>query len=205
PPPVNNVFALQAASDYATPNVDFTGPFTVTLTWNNGVNFIDVPITILDDTLVEFDEDIRVTLRPVPANPAPNGATVDGTLTIEMEDRVAAEHSAGSVDPAWNRDFFLGTAPPNNASPGANNVVHSVAAQTDGRTVIGGDFTAVNTVPRNRIARLNSDGSIDTGFNPGNGANGSVNSVILQTNGQILVAGGFSSINSTPRGGIARL
>ena len=35
--------------------------------------------------------------------------------------------------------------------------VNAVAAQSDGKGVIGGDFTTVNGTTRNRIARLNSD------------------------------------------------
>ena len=36
--------------------------------------------------------------------------------------------------------------------------------------IIGGYFTAINGQSRNNIARLNSDGTLDTAFNPGTGA-----------------------------------
>jgi len=36
--------------------------------------------------------------------------------------------------------------------------------------LIGGYFSSVNGVTRSRVARLNADGSLDTGFNPGSGA-----------------------------------
>jgi hypothetical protein len=39
--------------------------------------------------------------------------------------------------------------------------VYSIALQPDGKTVIGGYFTAVNGTKRNRLARLNADGSLD--------------------------------------------
>ncbi|HEX3160974.1 MAG TPA: delta-60 repeat domain-containing protein, partial [Pseudolabrys sp.] len=39
--------------------------------------------------------------------------------------------------------------------------VYSAAVQSDGKIVIGGDFTAVNGVARSDIARLNSDGGLD--------------------------------------------
>jgi uncharacterized delta-60 repeat protein len=49
---------------------------------------------------------------------------------------------------------------------GANATVYALAVQPDGRVVIGGDFTAVNgNTNFNHIARLNTDGSVDTNFN----------------------------------------
>ncbi len=56
-----------------------------------------------------------------------------------------------------------------NPGSGVDNQVFSVAVQGDGKVLIGGYFFSVNSAPRNRIARLNSDGSLDTGFNPGSG------------------------------------
>jgi len=47
---------------------------------------------------------------------------------------------------------------------GADLTVNSVAVQPDGKIVIGGQFTNVNGVARNLIARLNRDGSLDTNF-----------------------------------------
>ena len=43
-----------------------------------------------------------------------------------------------------------------------------------GKIVIGGQFTSVNGVGQNRVARLNSDGSLDTGFDAEAGALGDV-------------------------------
>lgn len=93
-------------------------------------------------------------------------------------------------------------APPNS---GANDVINALALQPDGKLVIGGNFTAFNGANRHHIARLNSDGSVDTTFNPGTGANGQVLSVALQSNGQIVIAGSFSSANGNTEASIARL
>ncbi len=41
-----------------------------------------------------------------------------------------------------------------NPGTGANGAVHCVAVQADGKILLGGDFTSVNGLPRNRIARL---------------------------------------------------
>src|SRR5436305_323162 len=53
---------------------------------------------------------------------------------------------------------------------GANNSVLTTALQPDGKIIIGGAFTSYNSIGRNRIARLNVDGSLDAGFDPGTGA-----------------------------------
>jgi hypothetical protein len=54
--------------------------------------------------------------------------------------------------------------------PGANNAVWAFARQPDGKILVGGDFTTMGgggtgVTTRNRIARLNADGSLDTTFN----------------------------------------
>src|SRR5262245_43092698 len=60
---------------------------------------------------------------------------------------------------------------------GANGDVLAVAVQPDGKIVICGDFTTVNGTSRNRLARLNSDGTLDFSFlATGTGANLAVNS-----------------------------
>jgi uncharacterized delta-60 repeat protein/uncharacterized repeat protein (TIGR01451 family) len=205
PSPNNNTFALDAGSDYATPGQDFNNVNFV-ITWANPPVPVAVNIPILDDNQVEFNEDLMINLHNQGiTTPAPLGASSRAYLTILHEDRVGAEHAAGSVDPAYNRDYFLGTDPPNNATPGANNTVNRLAVQADGKTVLVGEFTSVNAVGRNRIARMNTDGSLDTTFNPGTGANGPVNALVIQPDRKIVIAGNFSSYNGTLRGRIARV
>jgi uncharacterized delta-60 repeat protein len=55
------------------------------------------------------------------------------------------------------------------------------------------------------MVRLNTDGTRDTSFNIGTGANGSVNCTILQTDGKIIVAGSFTSYNGNGARRIMRL
>jgi uncharacterized delta-60 repeat protein len=88
---------------------------------------------------------------------------------------------------------------------GADNSVRAVAFQPDGKVLIGGDFTTVNGVGRNRIARLNANGSLDTGFNPGTGVLGAVEAVALQLDGKVLIGGQFTQFNEVGRNNIARL
>jgi uncharacterized delta-60 repeat protein len=93
-----------------------------------------------------------------------------------------------------------------NTGMGANSgSVNAVALQPDGKILIAGVFTSYNGVGRNRVARLNADGSLDTSFNPGTGANSAVYAVALQPDGKIFIGGFFSSYNGTSRDAIARL
>ncbi len=92
--------------------------------------------------------------------------------------------------------------------PNANGPIHAVVVQPDGKILIGGEFTTVApnggaAVTRNRIARLNADGTLDLTFNPG--ANGNVFAIALQADGKILVGGFFTSIGVGLRTNIARL
>ncbi len=83
-----------------------------------------------------------------------------------------------------------------NIGLGANNSIVDLAIQTDGKIVIAGFFTEVNGISRNRIARLNTDLSLDTTFNPGLGANQSVNSISIQPDGKIIAGGSFNDFNT---------
>ena len=107
---------------------------------------------------------------------------------------VARINSNGSLDTTFN--------------PGAisvDNLVRVALPQPDGKVIIGGDFATFNNVSRNGIARLNADGTLDTAFNPGTGANGSVLSLAIQPNGKILVGGSFTTMNSISSPYVARL
>lgn len=81
--------------------------------------------------------------------------------------------------------------------------VRSTAVQPDGKVLVGGDFTMILGQPRNNIARLNADGTLDAGFNPN--ADLGVDCMVLQPDGKIIVAGAFSQIGGTARAKLVRL
>jgi uncharacterized delta-60 repeat protein len=89
---------------------------------------------------------------------------------------------------------------------GLNNLVLALALQADGKVIVGGFFTDYNGTTRNRIARLNADGTLDASFAPtGTGLNNIVRSLAFQADGKVLVGGDFSDYNGTARNRIARL
>ena len=107
--------------------------------------------------------------------------------------RIARLNADGTLDIDFNP----------NMGGGSFLNVYSTAMQADGKIVIGGSFTNVAGTMRRSIARLNADGSLDTGFDPG--ANAVVFSTTVQADGKIVMAGGFVSVSGTPRNRIARL
>ncbi|MEP6955726.1 MAG: delta-60 repeat domain-containing protein, partial [Chthoniobacterales bacterium] len=98
------------------------------------------------------------------------------------------------------------------ASGGAFSV-YTIAVQADGRVLLGGYFTTLAPnggapVTRNRIARVNPDGSLDAAFDPN--VNRQVGVIALQADGKILLGGDFTTLapNEGPiiqRNHIARL
>ncbi len=76
---------------------------------------------------------------------------------------------------------------------GVNGEVNAVAIQQDGKVVIGGRFSSVNDVPRNNMARLNTDGTLDRTFAEKfeDGVNGTVFAIAIQSAGGGIVVGGL--------------
>jgi len=92
-----------------------------------------------------------------------------------------------------------------NPGTGPNDTVRVMALQPDGKILLGGSFTSVNGIARNRIARLNAGGSVDGTFAPVGASDGGVLALALQMNGQIMVGGSFSNFNGVPHINIARI
>jgi uncharacterized delta-60 repeat protein len=124
-----------------------------------------------------------------------NGNTlIGGTFTSYdgiSSNRIISLNSDGTLDTAFNTN--LGT--------GFNSYVYSIALQTDNKILLGGGFTTLNgvTVPRG-LVRFNSDGTLDTAFNANLGTgfdvSATVNIIIEQIDGKILIGGEFVSLNS---------
>lgn len=71
--------------------------------------------------------------------------------------------------------------------------------QTDGAIFVCGDFSAVNDVPRRRIARLNQNGTLDLTFDLASTGVSFINRVVSLSDGKIIVGGVFLSGKSVLR------
>jgi uncharacterized delta-60 repeat protein len=140
-------------------------------------------------------------------NPAPNSSVytvalqADGKILIggvfstvggQTRNEIARLYADGSLDMGFNPG---GSGPPTE--------VNALAVQPDGKILVGGSFSSLGGHARSNIGRLNSDGTLDTTFNPGTG--GQVWSIAIQANGKILVGGSFGTLGGQTRSGIGRL
>jgi len=156
---------------------------------------------------LNVDGSVDGTFNPsntVPAAVNALGVQSDGKVVIggafttvagASRNYVARLNADGSLDSTFNTSTGISGGP-----------VNALAVQSDGKVVIGGAFTTVFGLTRNRIARLQADGSVDQGFQNGlTGASGTVRAVVLLTSGKVLLGGDFTSVNNTARGRVAQL
>jgi len=116
---------------------------------------------------------------------------------------------SGANDPSFNVLDIDGGYGAN----GINNTVLTSAIQSDGKILIGGIFTNVGGLAKYRIARFNSDGTIDSSFVTSyNGSFGfgsfpatSVKKIVVQPDGKILVGGYFHNYGNQGYPSILRL
>lgn len=102
----------------------------------------------------------------------------------------------GTLEPTFAPDLTI-------PSTTANNWPLTINVQTDGKILVGGWFTTTNpSITRNRIARYNGDGTLDTFFDPN--ANHNVSNVSLQADGKIWLSGNFTSLQPPGSGPVAR-
>jgi len=106
---------------------------------------------------------------------------------------IARLTSSGSVDTSFD------------PQTGPDNYIFALALQSDGKILIGGSFTSYRGSSVPRVARLNADGSLDSAFTPGTGANDEVYGLLVEPSGKIVIVGRFTSYDGTARNRIARL
>lgn len=122
----------------------------------------------------------------------------DGKIIIigDFTNRIKRLNSDGTTDTSFNSGTGIG---------GGSIIERCVSVQSDGKIIVGGNLTSYNGTSRNRILRINTDGSLDTGFTIGTGFNNVVWDVLVQSDGKIVASGAFTSYNGTAINRIARL
>ncbi len=177
--------------------VDYTGQTNV-LTFTNGQvsQSFTVPITVgASNGLVALN--LALTNAVLPSYPLVTNALGSPNLAVlNIIDTDAVNESPGSPDTTYS------------PLSGFNDSVYAVTLQTNNQLIVGGDFTMANGVPRQRLARMNSDGTLDPSFSlptSAMGADASVRAVAMQSDGRIIVGGYFTNFNSVAMNGITRL
>lgn len=92
--------------------------------------------------------------------------------------------------------FKFGTGP--NSSP------NSFAQQSNNKILLVGSFVFYDGIPRNKIVRVNLNGSLDTTF-VNNSISSSIQKILVLKNDEIIITGGFTNIAGVTKTGIARL
>ena len=115
------------------------------------------------------------------------------------ENHLARLNTDGSLD---RSGFLYGLS-------GASDTVYALVDQSDDQILVGGTFTNLNGTILNHIARLNGlDGSLDSSFNPGAGADNTIYSIaetFIGGSRKIYVGGAFSLMNGSTIPFVARL
>lgn len=107
---------------------------------------------------------------------------------------VARLNADGSLDATFQPNIAYGVT--------AN--VTRLVVQSDNKVVIAGRFDNIDGIARSRLARLNANGSLDSGF-PDPEIDDSVEAMALQPDGRILIGGDFTEVHGATREGVARL
>lgn len=107
-----------------------------------------------------------------------NGVTMNSLVRLNQN---------GSIDTTFNSGMGLNI----------NGVVYSVQVLSTNKILVGGAFTQFDGHPCFRIVQLNMNGSYDSTFVvTGNGFNDLVMTTAEESDGKILVGGGFTTFNS---------
>jgi uncharacterized delta-60 repeat protein/uncharacterized repeat protein (TIGR02543 family) len=120
-----------------------------------------------------------------------NGTAAAGIVRLNTD---------GSLDTAFNNN--LGTAV---GDTPATHSITGVGLQSDGKTIVVGNFTTWNGTTVGRIVRLNSDGTRDTSLQSGTGASSYIYQLRIQPNDAIILAGNFTTYNGTTANRVLRL
>lgn len=87
-----------------------------------------------------------------------------------------------------------------------NTAITAICIQPDGKVIVGGQFTLFqNTIPVNKILRLNTNGSLDNTFTVGTGLNSRAFAIKVQSDNKILVGGEFTEFDGESMNFFGRL
>jgi uncharacterized delta-60 repeat protein len=138
-----------------------------------------------------FDATFAATATPRVAEIA---LTPDAKVFHANQQTLVRHLANGADDPAFA---------PVSAGGSSDDRFNALAITSDGKPIVGGDFTLDGGATRTYVARFNADGSRDSSF--AIAPNGAVEAIAIQPNGEVLVGGLFTGVNGVAHAGIARV
>jgi uncharacterized delta-60 repeat protein len=117
---------------------------------------------------------------------------------------IALLNADGTIDPSFTPPRLL-DAHRESLVHFPNAFIGDVQVLADGKVLISGEFARADGKPRSTLARLNADGSLDETFGANLKFDDSVDDMVVQPDGKILVGGGFENIDGERHAFIARL
>jgi uncharacterized delta-60 repeat protein len=116
-----------------------------------------------------------------------------GRILVSTTTHLARTLANGTPDPTFGTSGMVI----------ANQVIYTFIERPDGKILVGGNFTTIGGESKDRLALLNTDGTVDTAFTCS--VNSNVTSLALQTDGSVILYGGFTTVNGGSAPYIARI
>lgn len=129
-------------------------------------------------------------------------------LYLQPDGKIIAAYSATGKMFRFSADGVVDTTftPPVFSMPSNSTVcIYDVDFQADGKILVAGSFTSVNSYSQKRFTRLNANGTVDTTFNMGGGFSNTTSGIAVQADGKIVVVGYFVSYDTSGIDHIVRI
>ena len=131
-----------------------------------------------------------------------NGQILAGGNFTQVGGSLVSDLARLGTDGSLDTSFMSGNA------TSLNGAVQALADQSDDRIIVAGAFTSIDGAHQNYLVRLMNDGSLDSTFSAGSGADSPINAVTETFIGgarYIYVGGGFGNYNNSPSPGLVRV
>jgi uncharacterized delta-60 repeat protein len=152
------------------------------------------------DTTFSFNRDYKFIAAAASAS---NGQLIVAATQYlyngSRTEQIIRLNADGSIDPSFTT-AIVGSDP--------FSRIRAIVIQPDGKILVAGTFDTFGGLPRQKIVRLLSAGTPDSGFTPPTFPTGSVGiyaKPAVLANGKILIAGDFSNVNGAANLGVAQL
>lgn len=206
------VLASGANIDYGNAQNGSTVSLTFTII-NNGLEDLDITLpTVLSGTNAN-----QYTITEQPDATVPPGQQTNFVLSFTpntVADNKVAVYTITSND-SVSPSFTLNLTGNSLAGPGSrdltfqpvsNDTIYSASVNEIGSVIVGGLFTSLNSVTRNRTGKLLSTGAIDSAFTgSGVGANQGIYCTACDLDGATYFGGYFTAYNGVTRRRLVRV